>query len=338
MQLDPDRRNVVVIGASAGGVEALSAIVSALPPTLRGAVLLVLHISPHAPSSLHAILQRSTRLKVRAAEDGMAIEQGTVYVAVADHHLSLDAGRIRLTRGPKECRVRPSIDVLFRSAAISYGPRVIGVVLTGALDDGTAGTWAVKDRGGLVFVQDPAEADYPSMPESAIEHVRTDFIGSLEALAALIAERCGELIAGLAQSAAPQAMAVETGVAQGADGLEDGVMELGKISRYTCPECHGVLVQIEEGPIVRFRCHTGHAFSIKTLMAELNIEIDRGLWDAIRVIEEKVMLTRTAAERAERMGHSAAADQLRSVLEATENSLEPLRDLAKSRTLFDNGE
>ena len=174
--LDVDVRNVVVIGASAGGVQALISLFENLPSHVPAAFLVVLHIPAYEPSVLHKILSRSTSMRVVAARDGERIQPGTVYVAVADRHLMLMHEGIRLTRGPKECRVRPAVDVLFRSAAASYGARVMGMILSGALDDGTAGLWAVKDRGGMTFVQDPSQAMLSSMPESAIQHVQIDLI------------------------------------------------------------------------------------------------------------------------------------------------------------------
>ncbi|SEK10992.1 chemotaxis protein CheB [Paraburkholderia diazotrophica] len=334
MQPHSDTRDIVAVGASAGGVPALTALFSRLPASLPAAVLVVLHIPAHSPSFLHSIISRATRLRVVAAENGMRLEKGTVYVAIPDRHLTVDADRVKLTRGPKECRARPSIDALFRSAAVHCGPRAIGVLLTGALDDGTAGLWAIKDQGGMALVQDPSEAEHASMPETAIEHVETDFVGNLASLAQQIAERCGEPVATGRRGVAPERMAVENRIAGGASGMESGIMELGNVSRYTCPECHGVLVEIHEGSIVRFRCHTGHAFSMKTLMAELNVEIDRTLWDTVRSIEEKIMLLRQAAELARNSGNLANVDRYLRVTEAANKSLKPLRELVEDPALF----
>ncbi|MBV9697331.1 MAG: chemotaxis protein CheB, partial [Gammaproteobacteria bacterium] len=170
------RRDLIVIGASAGGVEALSELVGHLPQDLAAAVVLVLHTSPDHPSLLASILGGKSTLPVHEAQAGQKLEPGTVYVAVPDRHLMIEGNRLRLTRGPRESRARPSIDVLFRSAALARGPGTIGVVLTGALDDGTAGLWAIKDRGGVTVVQSPHEAAYPSMPQSALRHVAVDHV------------------------------------------------------------------------------------------------------------------------------------------------------------------
>ena len=164
-------REIVVIGASAGGIEALSALLALLPADFPAAILVVVHISADSPGVLPSILARAGVLPVETAKDGVAILPGRVYVAPPDRHLLLEPGSIRVTRGPKENRFRPAIDPLFRSAAQAYGEQVIGVVLSGSLDDGTAGLWAIKDRGGLAIVQEPSEAAYPSMPLSALQYV-----------------------------------------------------------------------------------------------------------------------------------------------------------------------
>ena len=332
-ELDAGTRNVVVIGTSAGGVQALMSFFEHLPCNLSAAFLVVLHIPAHEPSVLHNILSRVTGMRVKAAEDGEPLELGTVYVAVADRHLMLTEEGIRLTRGPKECRARPAIDVLFRSAAVSYGARVIGVVLSGALDDGTAGLWAVKDRGGLSYVQNPSEAMLSSMPESAIQHVEIDLVGSVASIASALAKVVGTSADGT-QNEVKTTHLVENAISVNGNGLESGVMDLGTISRFTCPDCHGVLVQIQEGSIMRFRCHTGHAFSMKSLFCEVNAAIDTGLWDTLRAVEERIMLLRQMAELAETAGSFNEASKLFKQADAAEQRLQPLRDLVLDSTLF----
>ncbi|WP_434577988.1 chemotaxis protein CheB [Pseudomonas sp. Z1-6] len=333
-KLDASARNVVVIGTSAGGVQALMSFFEHLPSDLPAAFLVVLHIPAHEPSVLHSILSRVTRMRVKAAQDGERLEPGTVYVAVADRHLVVTVEGIRLTRGPKECRARPAVDVLFRSAAVSYGARVIGIVLSGALDDGTAGLWAVKDRGGLSYVQSPSEAMLSSMPESAIQHVEIDLVGSVESIARELAKVVGTLAGQRSQSEVTTSHLVENTIAINGNGLEAGVMDLGKISKFTCPDCHGVLVQIHEGSIVRFRCHTGHAFSIKSLICEVNAAIDTGLWDTLRAVEERIMLLRQMAELAKAAGTPNEASELYKQADAAERRLESLRSLVLDPTLF----
>ena len=326
-------RDVVVVGASAGGVEALSAFFSALPPDLGAAVLVVLHISPDAPSQLARILQRLTTLPVKAAEDGEEVAPGHVYVASSDRHLMVQDDRVRITRGPREGRARPSVDVLFRSASLAYGPRVIAVVLSGALDDGTAGAWAVKDRGGLVLVQEPREAMQASMPESTILHVKVDHVAPVTALAEIVAGLVGSPVSA-AHRKEDSRLEVVTLVAAEGNGLQAGVMELGEISRYTCPDCHGVLVQIEEGSIVRFRCHTGHAFSLLSLLSEVNEAIDTGLWDTLRAIEERVMLLKHMGEIAQEAGRHEEAAVRKRESEDTSERLKAIRDLVLDASFF----
>lgn len=327
------KRDIVVIGASAGGVEALRGFFHALPADLDAALLVVLHIPADTPSQLDRVLGYSTQLAVDIAKDGEPIRNGHVYVASADRHLMATAQGIRLSRGPKEGRSRPSVDVLFRSAATAFGSRVIGVILSGALDDGTAGLWAVKDHQGVTLVQAPDEAMHSSMPQSAIAHVQVDLVGTVEALAARVGELVGTAAPEVMQTASTQ-LALENYIAMEGNALKAGVMNLGQVSKYTCPDCHGVLVQIEEGTIVRFRCHTGHAFSLKSLMAEINEAIDNGLWASLRAVEERVMLLRQMEQLALASGASDEADRLRQQADASEKRLQPLRELVLDPGFF----
>lgn len=319
---------VVAIGASAGGVAALRQVVGGLPQNLPAAVFIVLHVPAHRSSDLAAVLQRATKLVVSVAVDGEPIEAGHVYVAPPDRHLVLQPGLIRLTRGPRECRVRPAVDVLFRSAASAYSSRAIGVVLTGTLDDGTAGLWAIKDCGGVALVQDPATAEYASMPESACSFVEVDAVVPLDQMAREIAHRVSVLAASRPLRAAPsEKVRIETAIAVDGNGIRNGVLKLGFASGYTCPECHRALVRIEEGAIVRFRCHSGHAYSTGTLLTEINGSIDRGIWDAVRAIEERGLLLRDIGRRASLAGHLDTATRCGSQAEDADRRAESLRGL-----------
>jgi two-component system chemotaxis response regulator CheB len=262
------KKDIVVIGASAGGMEALQKLVSRFPAGLQASVFIVWHLSPGAKTILPSVLSKAGPLPAAQPEDGDRIEPGRIYVAPNDHHMLLERGYIRVARGPKENRFRPAIDPLFRSAAYIYGPRVVGVVMTGALDDGTAGLWTIKLRGGTAIVQDPAEALIRSMPLSALDNVSVDH--------RLTAAEIGELIARLAREEAPAPLRVPAGedektlhevrIAKEREALEEDVLKFGELSPFTCPECHGVLTMLREGRIIRFRCHTGHAFSADTLL------------------------------------------------------------------------
>ncbi|VXB62451.1 Protein-glutamate methylesterase [Massilia sp. 9I] len=273
-------------------------------------------------------------MHVTFADDRQEIMPDTIYVATPDRHLLVEGDRLRVTRGPKECRVRPAIDALFRSAALAFGPRAIGVILTGALDDGTAGLWQIKDRQGLAFVQSPEEAQHRSMPDSAIEHVNVDLVGTIQQLGAAIARETTRESPLPVLPAPRMSQEVENDVALEESGMYAGVMGLGKVSNYTCPECHGVLVQIEEGKLVRFRCHTGHAYSFKSLLAEVNDAVDTSLWSTVRAIEERILILKQFAGVAEAAGKMAEASRLRTKANEAEEKCAPLRALVLDADFF----
>ncbi len=325
--------DIVVVGASAGGVAALQSLVAGLPATFPAAVLVVLHIPAHTPSQLYTILARAGSLPVVSAVDGDTIAPGCVYVAPTDRHLLVEADRLRVTRGPKENRMRPAVDVLFRSAAYTLGPRVIGVVLSGMLDDGTAGLWAIKDRGGIALVQSPEDAQHASMPESALQHVAVDYTLPVAAMPALLVQLTQEPIALQKDVAPTTTLQIETRIALEGNALQGGIMQLGTVSSNTCPECHGVLVRIQEGPIIRYRCHTGHAYSLQTLLAEVNEEVDMTLWGALRAIEERILLLR---EMAQVTGNydTVTAQHYAEQAQATELHAQHIRELVLNHTLF----
>jgi two-component system, chemotaxis family, protein-glutamate methylesterase/glutaminase len=323
---------IVVLGGSAGGLESLRELLRSVPTELDAAFLVVLHVPAHSPSHLDRILASDTQMPVLAPKDGDVLKRGHVYVASSDQHMMLEDGTIRQTRGPKECRARPSIDVLFRSASVIYGPRTIGIVLSGLLDDGTAGLWAIKDSGGFALVQDPQEAMYSPMPESAMRHVKADVVGSCSVLARAISDIASKKPAERRKERSVR-LETENRIASEGNGLQLGVMKMGKVSQYTCPDCHGVLVQIEEGTLVRFRCHTGHAFSLRALLAEVSESIDKGLWDTVRAIEERVLLLRQMSdlESEETDGKATAFNEL---ADAAEHSIVAIKDLVMDVRLF----
>lgn len=324
---------VVAIGASAGGVEALRSFFRELEVGLDAAFVVVLHIPAHSPSQLHDVIQTHTPLKVCRAENNQPLQAGHVYVAPSDLHLMVQGDLIRLTRGRKESRARPSIDVLLRSVAVSQGSSAVGIILSGMLDDGTAGLWAIKDHGGFALVQDPGEAMYPSMPESAANHVAVDFIGKIAALAQEVTRIVSTTAAPAPAGAGSSRHGTENKIANEGNALQLGVMTMGEVSQYTCPDCHGVLVQIEEGSIVRFRCHTGHAFSLLTLLAEVSEAIDKGLWATLRSLEERVMLLRQLDQLAKASGKTATGNYAERATE-TEERIKPLRHLVLDEKLF----
>jgi|SRR5882724_1676203 len=185
---------IIVVGASAGGVEALMKLVHGLSRNLAASVFIVLHLPAQGSSVLPSILKHAGILNAQHPIDQQKIEMGNIYVAPPDHHLLIEQGLIRVVRGPKENRHRPAIDALFRSAAIAYGAQVVGVVLTGALDDGTAGLLAIKQRNGIAIVQDPNDAIYPDMPRSALKHVAVDYCVPIAEIGPLLVRLVNEPI------------------------------------------------------------------------------------------------------------------------------------------------
>lgn len=287
-----DKRNIVVIGASAGGFEAIKQLVAALPTTLDAAIFIVWHMSPDVMGLLPQVLNRQATLVATTALDKELISTNRIYVAPPDKHLLLEKGVVRVTRGPKENRFRPAVDPLFRSAAYSYGSRVIGIILSGALDDGTAGLWTVKSRGGLAIVQEPAEAAVSSMPESALAAVEVDYRVPLAEMATLLVRLTAETVTETTEMPMEEQRktALETHLAAQNPALRQGVLTLGKLTPYACPDCHGVLLAITDGDLIRYRCHTGHAHSADSLLATITERIEDTLWSAIRGVEESILL------------------------------------------------
>ncbi len=283
-------QTVVVIGASSGGLDALRTIAAALPVDFPAPVAVVLHAAPESPGLLPQILDRAGPLPALTAVTGQRLDPGRIYVAPPDFHLLLEPGRLRITRGPRENRFRPAIDPLFRSAAQVYGPAAIGVILTGNLDDGTAGLWAIKQLGGVAVVQDPADALFPSMPWHAIRHVAVDHVVPLHGIAPLLASLVVKPIAARTTTTPPRHLDLEIRIAAEDDPIPAGVETMGPPSAFACPDCHGVLRETIESGRVRFRCHTGHAHSVESLLAEIGESIEAALWNAIRAMQEGALL------------------------------------------------
>ena len=300
-------KRIVVIGASAGGLDALRALVSALPEDFEAPIGVVLHTSPQSPGVLPDILSRAGRLTAVSPGNRERLIPGRIYVAPPDRHLLVEPGRVCLTRGPHENRFRPAIDPLFRSAAQVFGPGAIGVILTGNLDDGTAGLWAIKRLGGLTVVQDPADAMFPSMPANALAHVEVDHRVPLSDLAPLLVRLTRSEIEKGKESAMPDEMDIELRIAKEENPLDAGLERVAQPSSYACPECHGVLLQLKESGRIRFRCHTGHAYSLESLLAAVSEGIDEAMWMAIRALEEGGMLMSRMAEHVQ--GHDTAGSQ-----------------------------
>lgn len=288
-------KDIIVIGGSAGAIEPIRSILARLPKDFPAALFIVIHTSADSPGVLNSIFDSAGPLPAVFPNGEQKISRGRIYVGRPDHHLIIERGRVGSAKGPKENRFRPAIDPLFRSAAQTYGPRVIGIVFSGGLDDGTSGLWTVKQMGGTAIVQDPQEALVSSMPQSAMNHVRVDHVLPAVEIAPLLLKLVSTPAdAKEADSVVPDDVVIEVKIAIADSAMDAGVLRLGSPSNYACPECHGVLLEVKERPPIRFRCHTGHAYTLESLMSEMDEMIEESLWNAIRALEERSLLLRQA--------------------------------------------
>ncbi len=326
-----NRCNVIVVGASAGGVSSLMQLVSGLPEDLSAAVAVALHVPEESPSALPSILSREGPLTATHAADGEALLHGRIYVAPPGRHLLVKRRTVRTVNGPNENGHRPAIDPLFRTAARAHGRRTIGVILSGSLDDGTAGLYSVKQHGGTALVQDPDDALFDSMPVNAIENVAVDFVGDVPALTKELVRRTRILAAD---------PAVELDVADESDDLDAVEMDRGTPdpdewsaapSQFTCPECHGSLFERQDGTIVRYRCRTGHAFSPDALAAAQSKGVEDALWIALRALEENAALLRRLAKRAMERGQERSRERFASQASGVEVRAKIIRDALLSQ-------
>jgi two-component system chemotaxis response regulator CheB len=322
--------SLIVIGTSTGGLDALKQILSRLPATFPAAVLVVMHVGPYK-STLPKLLQLQSTLSVRHAIDGESINASEVLIAPPDRHLFVEGNIVRLSAGPKENFSRPAIDPLFRSAAIAHRERVIGVVLTGNLDDGTVGLQAIKTYGGAAIVQDPAEAVASSMPRSAVEHVRIDFCLPLAGIAEKLVELTSRQMSPVEGSPTAGMARTENSYAtEDIPGIEE-LQQIGKTSEFSCPECSGALWEIGTARPMRFRCHTGHAYTATTLAAGQSRCIEEAIWSAVRALHERESLfKRTAKIAAETDRLGAAAEHLSSAEQAAHHA-KVLREMLLQR-------
>lgn len=301
--------DIIVIGTSAGGVEALTKLVPLLPSDLPAAIFIVIHVSAQNKSFLPDILNRRSPLSVAHAKDGESIEYGRIYLAPPDYHLLVKRGYVRLVQGPKENRCRPAVDPLFRTAAKAYKNRVVGVVLSGALDDGTAGLIDVKKLGGVAVVQNPDDALFSGMPNSAIQHVDVDYILPLVSIAPILVHLAYEP----SSTQAALNMSNEGELEMEPDVVElDGVGlrgkgQIGKSANLSCPDCGGSLFQLQERNFLQFRCRVGHAFSAASLQAAQAQVQEEALWAAIRSLEERAELMSKMATNARTSNRTQSA-------------------------------
>ena len=297
---------IIVIGASAGGRDALCKLTATFLHDMNAAVFVVLHLAKISPDNfLTARLQKCTSLKCVLAADGLPIQKGHIYIAPVDHHLIIKNGAMRLTKGPAEGRWRPSIDVLFRSAAAHYSERVIGIVLTGMLDDGTLGMQAIKKCGGVSIVQDPKEAAYPNMPQSVLDNTMVDYVLPVSAMNEAIQETIdNKKIEGVT---IPEDIKAEAALIENTTTSIEEVSKLGKQSLYSCPDCGGNLWEIKNSGSTHYRCHIGHAYSENELLLKQFESLNGTLWVALRMMEErKNLLNRISRQEKEKNLHSLA--------------------------------
>lgn len=303
-------KDIFVIGGSAGSIEALRAIVFGLPGNFPGSIFVVVHVAPNSPGLLSRLLSNSGALRATNPVDQERFHGGHLYVARPDHHLTIEDGRVRMLRGPRENRHRPAIDALFRSAAREYGPRVVGILLSGLQDDGSSGLYAIKQRGGIAIVQDPGDATWKDMPKRAIEYAKPQFILPHREIATLLvdlATKDGKSVMGTKKGSVtrkinrrkqkrnlsvpediqPSDVNEEAAYAEEGDGIP---------SVFACPECHGVLWELRDNEMVRFRCRIGHSYGPESLGRELSLASENALWAAVRALEEKAALQRRVAE------------------------------------------
>ena len=333
--------DIIVIGTSAGGLKALSAVLREIPAGIGAAIFIVQHLSANRESYLPKLLGDITDLPVSSPADNETFAIGHVYVAAPDHHLLLNGDRVRVMRGPQENRYRPSIDALFRSAARSHGSRVIGMVLTGYLDDGTVGLQTIKKRGGITVVQDPREAEYPSMPTIALRYVKIDHTVPIADAGALLVRLVAEPAAAEEEFPTTPAIEIESNIAEQTMNTREfleNVEQIGHRTTYTCPDCNGAIWQIGDEEPLKLRCHVGHSFTGEVFSAEQSQNIETALWTAVRIMEEKITFSRQLADRKREQNLIAEAVAYEDDADALDHEVTTIRDLivcgvAASRSL-----
>jgi two-component system chemotaxis response regulator CheB len=321
----PPHHDLVVIGASAGGVQVLLDLAAGLPSDFPACVLVVLHVGAHR-SLLPELMNARGPLQAAHPQDGQALVPGRIFIAPPDHHLLVRDGRMRLTRGPKENHARPAIDPLFRTAALDRGSRVIGVILSGRLDDGTAGLQAIKRCGGLAVVQDPADAEQPEMPGSAVAHVEVDACVPGAQLAATLAALTA---APGSATAAPQdpEIAIDQAISIGAGDPMENLNAIGHPSHFACPECAGVLWELDDTQPRRNRCHTGHGYTVRSVADTQGEATDEALWGAMRALQEREALLNALADDAASAGAEGQTQDLRARAGRSGQHAQQLRDI-----------
>jgi len=299
-------RDILALGTSAGGFDALRFLAGEFSPDLPASVVVVIHLSGQYQSSLDAILTQAGPLPASFAADGDRLEKGRIYIAPAERHLIVETDRLRLGSGPRENNARPSLDPLFRSAALCCGSRTVGAVLTGTLGDGAAGLSALKQCGAVTVVQDPRDAAFGEMPATALARARPDHVVSLAGMPALL-EKLVRQAAGQ-PAPVPANLEYEVNIASGGRGSMSEMDRIGQRSVLACPDCHGIMWEIDEGELVRYRCHEGHAYTAEVMSLALDDNVRRALASALRALDERTALARKLETQARAGGRNLSAD------------------------------
>ena len=320
LELLLNNHHVITIGTSAGGIEALQTLIGQLPKNFPAAILIVQHLSNEAASNLVKVLDKVSQLPIEFAKDRQLIELSHIYLAPPDFHLVVKGEQMKVIRGPRENRMRPAIDPLFRTAAVSYRSYATGVILTGMLDDGTAGLQAIESCGGMTIVQDPSDAAYSSMPKSAIANVKVDRIAPLKDIPDILIERVKQTPPMVSEI--PAELLLEAPITKEAITEPETMKQIGQPVAHSCPSCGGPLWQIGNSAerssdksqrfgkdsLLRYRCHIGHAFTSRTLIEEQNEATEKALWIALRTLEERSRLLKNMSDRFAQKGAKTLAE------------------------------
>lgn len=325
-------RDILAIGTSAGGVEALVFLAARLQRNLPASVLLTIHLPRDSRSSLDEVLTRAGPLPAVFAKDGDSLRKSQIYIAPPDRHLIVDGNRISLGEGPRENNARPAIDPMLRSAAVCCGSRTVGVVLTGTLGDGASGLWTIHQSGGITVVQDPKDAAFAEMPLTALNRAKPDHIAQLKDMPALLARLALEP-AGEAK-ALPRSIQYEVEIARTGRSDMDHMDKFGRRSVLTCPDCGGVMWEIDEGDLSRFRCHVGHTYTAEVMSLALDENLRRALATALRALEERVALARKLSGQAKAGGHRLLAETWASKAKEFENEMDIIRNSTRRMDRF----
>ena len=323
--------NIIVIGASAGGIEVLREIIRPLPRNFPAAIFVAMHLSADSPSLLAQILSRAGSLDAVTPNDGDRIEPSKIHVAPPDHHMLVEPGLIRITHGPRENRHRPAIDPLFRTAARAYGPRVLAIVLSGLMNDGTTGLRIVKYEGGTAIVQDPDDAMFPAMPLSAIKAVDVDYVLPATSIAGKVLDLAREPWTEKQPARAKEIRKDERTGEGEKMGEEQDERVMGTPSAFTCPDCNGTLWELRDGDLLRYRCRIGHAFSEDGLRHARDDSVEGALWSAVRILEESAELERKLSVLAVGRADKISANRFKEVANGREEQAEMIRQMLMAK-------